>query len=178
MFDDFNITKYKHIKYPSDMSMKTLNEIKSLQVQKMDVPYADKYDNIHAAFKQLFVNRKRKYPSDLVNTLIAKSQPVILRIKNYHDRPRPNVLAKKFGIDLLYHKMSSAQTPAFPSGHSAQSKLISLVLSDMYPEMKREFTDVAAHVSNSRIVARVHYKSDKDIGERLGQDLYNHLNNA
>jgi len=74
--------------------------------------------------------------------------------------------------------MSSAQTPAFPSGHSAQSKLIALVLSDMYPEMKKEFTDVAAHVSNSRIVARVHYKSDKEIGERLGQDLYNHLNNA
>jgi len=50
MFDDFNITKYKHIKYPSERSMKTLNEIKSLQVQKMDVPYTDKYDNIQAAF--------------------------------------------------------------------------------------------------------------------------------
>ncbi len=178
MFDDFNITKYKHIKYPSARSIKSLNEIKSLQVQKMDVAYADKYDNIHGAFKQLFVNRKRKYPSDLVNTLIAKSKPIILRIKNYHDRPRPNELAKNFGIDLSYHKMSSAQTPAFPSGHSAQSKLIALVLSDMYPEMKREFTDVAAHISKSRIVARVHYKSDKEIGERLGQDLYNHLNNA
>jgi len=44
--------------------------------------------------------------------------------------------------------------------------------------MKKEFTQVAENVSKSRIVARVHYKSDKDIGEKLGQDLYNHLNNA
>jgi len=178
MFSGFNIKKYKSIKYPSDISLKTLNEIKSLQTQKLDIPFANKYDDIHESFKRLFVNRKREYPSALVMDLIGKSKPIIMRIKNYHDRKRPNVLAKNFGIDLKYHKMDSAQTPAFPSGHSAQSKLIALVLSDMFPEMKKEFTQVAENVSKSRIVARVHYKSDKDIGEKLGQDLYNHLNNA
>ena len=178
MFGDFSIKKYKLIKYPSDISLKTLNEIKSLQTQKLDVAFANKYDDIHASFKRLFVNRKREFPSDLVKDLIGKSKPIIMRIKNYHDRKRPNVLAKNFGINLSYHKMSSAQTPAFPSGHSAQSKLVALVLSDMFPEMKKEFTQVAENVSKSRIVARVHYKSDKDIGEKLGQDMYNYLKNA
>lgn len=178
MFDEFNINKYKTIKYPSSISLKNLSEIKNLQVQKIDVAYADKYDDINASFKRLFNNRKRNYPEELVNDLIDKSQPIILRIKNYHDRPRPNVLAEKFGISLLYHKMKSAQTPAFPSGHSAQSKLIGLVLADMFPEMKKELMEVANHISKSRIVARVHYNSDKIVGERLGQDMYNHLKNA
>jgi hypothetical protein len=178
MFSDFNINKYKHINYPSDFSLKTLNEIKSLQTQKLDTSFANRYDDIDKAFKQLFKNKTRTYPAALVNELIEQSHPVILRIKNYHDRPRPNELAKKFDIDLSYHKMKSAQTPAFPSGHSAQSKLISLVLSDMFPEMSNEFERVADNISKSRIVARVHYKSDKDVGEKLGKDLYNHLKTA
>jgi hypothetical protein len=73
--------------------------------------------------------------------------------------------------------MSSAQTPAFPSGHSAQAFLIKEVLTDMYPEMNSLFVKAADNISKSRIVANVHYNSDKVVGERLGIDLYNHLKN-
>ena len=178
MFDDFNITKYKLTQYPSDISLKTLNEIKKLQVQKMNVPYADKYNDIEGSFKRLFINKKRQYPMELVKELINKSNPVILRIKNYHDRPRPDKLAHKFGISLLYHKMKSAHTPSFPSGHSAQGRLIGLVLSEMFPEMKKQLMEVAEHISKSRIVASVHYNSDKVVGEKLGEDMFNHLKTA
>ena len=178
MFSDFNIKKYKLIKYPSDISLQTLNEIKSLQTKRMDVAYSDKYDDINKSFKRLFNNRTREYPEELVNDLIENSSKVILKIKNYHDRPRPDKLAKKFGISLLYHKMKSAQTPAFPSGHSAQGRMRALILGDMFPEMKKEFMDVSNHISKSRIVARVHYKSDKEVGEKLGEDMYNYLKNA
>ena len=178
MFDDFNIKKYKLIKHPTDISLKTLNEIKSLQTQRMDVPYSDKYDDVNKSFKRLFNKRTRKYPEDLVQNLINSSSKVIMKIKNYHDRPRPNKLAKKFSISLLYHKMKSAETPSFPSGHSTQGKLIALVLGDMFPEMKKELIEVSNHISKSRIVARVHYKSDKEVGERLGEDMYNYLKTA
>ena len=178
MFDDFNIKKYKLIKHPTDISLKTLNEIKSLQTQRMDVHYSDKYDDVNKSFKRLFNKRTLKYPEDLVQNLINSSSKVIMKIKNYHDRPRPNELAKKFSISLLYHKMKSAETPSFPSGHSTQGKLIALVLGDMFPEMKKELIDVSTHISKSRIVARVHYKSDKEVGERLGEDMYNYLKTA
>ena len=78
MFSDFNIKKYKLIKYPSDMSLKTLNEIKSLQTQRMDVAYADKYDDINNSFKRLFNNRTREYPEELINDVIEQSSKVIL----------------------------------------------------------------------------------------------------
>ena len=128
-------------------------------------------------FKDLFNNKSRKYPSELVANLIKESSKPILKIKNYHNRERPNVVAKNFGINLPYVKMSSAQTAAFPSGHSAQAFLIKEVLTDMYPEMNPLFVKAADNISKSRIVANVHYNSDKAVGERLGIDLYNHLKN-
>jgi hypothetical protein len=178
MFKDFNTTKFKHISFPSSNSLKTFSEIKKLQDGPLNPDYANSYDNISTVFKNLFQNRTRKYPKKLVEDLINNSEPVILSIKNYHDRKRPNVVAEQMGMNFRYHKMDSAQTPSFPSGHSAQAKLIALMLSDLYPEMHNQFITAANHISKSRIAARVHYESDKKVGEELGESLYNHLKNA
>jgi|TARA_R100001460_G_scaffold78191_1_gene119135 hypothetical protein len=178
MFDDFNISKFKDVKYPADFSLKALGEIRKLQRTPLDVKFANKYDDIFKTFKNLFNNRTRKFPDKLVKDLIAESQPVILKIKNYHNRKRPNELAEYYNIDLSYNDMKSAKTPAFPSGHSAQSKLIALVLTDMYPEMQKELMQAAQNISKSRILARVHYESDKTMGEKLGESLFNHFKTA
>ena len=58
-------------------------------------------------------------------------------------------MAKNFGINLPYVKMSSAQTAAFPSGHSAQAFLIKEVLTDMYPEMNPLFVKAADNISHA-----------------------------
>jgi hypothetical protein len=178
MFDDFNITKYKHKKFPADFSLKTLGEIKQLQSTPVNSFYANKYDNINNVFKKIFENRKRIYPEPLVQELISKSQPLILKLKNYHGRKRPYILSKNYNIDLNYAELKSAKTPSYPSGHSTQAKLVSLVLSDIFPEMKPEFDKAIDHISQSRIVARVHYESDKKFGEELGQALYSHFKNT
>ena len=56
---------------------------------------------------------QEKYPEELINDVIENSSKVILKIKNYHDRPRPDKLAKKFGISLLYHKMEKRTDTSF-----------------------------------------------------------------
>ena len=178
MFDDFNISKYKDVSYPSDFSLKALGEIKKLQRTPVDSNFENNYDNVYKTFKNLFNNRTRKFPDKLVQDLITESQPVILKIKDYHNRKRPNELAKVYNIDLSYHDMKSAKTPAFPSGHSAQSMLVALVLTDLYPEMEKELMQAAQNISKSRILARVHYESDKIVGEKLGKSLFNHLKTA
>ena len=71
-------------------------------------------------------------------------------------------------------KLESAQTPSFPSGHAAQAYLLKEVLSDMYPEMTPEFDKAAQNISKSRILANVHYESDRKVGEQLGMDMYNY----
>ena len=174
MFDNFNWHKYKTVKYPPDNSLKTLGEIKSLLSKPMDKSFANKFDDIFKVFKNLFSNRTRNFPDKLVQEIIVESRKPIMKIKNYHNRKRPNVVAKQFSINLPFVKMASAQTPAFPSGHSSQAFLLKEVLSDMFPEMTPEFEKAAKNISKSRIMANVHYESDKSTGEKLGMDLYNH----
>ena len=174
MFDKFSIDKYKYLKYPKSGSMKELQELMALNDIPLNSFYANKFDKISPVFERIFEKRRLSYPRELVGELIVKSKPVILKIKNYHNRTRPYKAAEKFGIKVEQFYMSSAQTPAFPSGHSAQAKLIANVLSDLHPVHTAEFQQAAKNISNSRLAGHVHYKSDTDAGEKLGDDLYEH----
>ena len=165
MFDKFSIDKYKYLKYPKSGSMKELQELMAINDIPLDTHYATKYDKISQVFERIFDKRRLKYPRQLVNDLIVKSKPIIMKIKNYHNRARPRKAAEQFGIKVQQFYMSSAQTPAFPSGHSAQAKLVANVLADIYPVHTAEFQQAAKNISNSRLVGHVHYKSDTDAGE-------------
>jgi len=44
MFENFNIEKYKQVHYPSDNSLKTLNEIKKLKKTPLNTIVPKKYD--------------------------------------------------------------------------------------------------------------------------------------
>ena len=69
------------------------------------------------------------------------------------------------------------KTPAYPSGHSTQGRMIARYLSDLYPEFENEIMKIGDDVSNSRLAAKVHYKSDSDFGLDLGDALYKHYKN-
>ena len=71
-------------------------------------------------------------------------------------------------------EMESMKTPSYPSGHSTQATLIAKVLGDKYPDAKKSFMKTAKNISYSRQVAHAHYKSDSDMGEKLGKKMYNY----
>ena len=72
--------------------------------------------------------------------------------------------------------MKSMNTPSFPSGHSAQGMLIASVLKDKYGKSSA-FMQTAKNISDSRNIAHAHYKSDSDMGKKLGKSMYNHIKN-
>ena len=111
----------------------------------------------------------------IVKNLMNKSVKIITELKNFYDRPRPDVLAKKMNIKLDMMDIKSAKTPAYPSGHTAQGYLIALVLSDKHPKGKKAFMKLAKDISDSRNMAKVHYKSDSVFGKELGEALYKHI---
>ena len=100
MFDNFNIERYKQITFPKDNSLRTLSEIKKLKLMPLNKVLPPKYDDIGNVFQNIFSHRAESFPYRVVQKLIEESEPVIKKIKNYHNRPRPNVNAKKFKIDL------------------------------------------------------------------------------
>ena len=68
-------------------------------------------------------------------------------------------------------------SPAYPSGHATQATLLSLVLSKKYPNKARQLKLAANNIIKSRHVAHTHYKSDSDMGKKLGAAMYEHIKN-
>ena len=76
--------------------------------------------------------------------------------------------------DRLTNNFTAKSGYSFIHNYGLQAFLLKEVLSDMFPEMTPEFEKAAKNISKSRIMANVHYESDKSTGEKLGMDLYNH----
>tara|TARA_R100001082_G_scaffold94359_1_gene61285 strand:- start:480 stop:1004 length:525 start_codon:yes stop_codon:yes gene_type:complete len=171
MFKDFNISSFKKTKPPSNNSFDTDQEIKALRKIPLRKDFVKKYDNIEKAFEQTAKdNGIKDYDKKIAAKLIKESAPVILELKKYHNRPRPYDLDSS----LKAVKMKSMNTPSYPSGHSAQGILIASVLKDKYGKSSA-FMKTAKNISDSRNIARAHYKSDSVSGIKLGNQLYKHI---
>ena len=161
------------MKPPSDNSFDTDQEIKALKKIPLRKEFVKRYDNIEAAFKKTAKeNNIKDYDKNIAAKLIKESAPVILKLKKYHNRPRPYELDKS----LSAVKMKSMNTPSYPSGHSAQGELIALALKDKYGKASA-FTQTAKNISDSRNMAHAHYKSDSVSGIKLGKSMYKHIKN-
>ena len=176
MFKDFNIDKFKKMKPPSDNSFDTMQEVKEIKKLPLNKDKIKKFDNIEKTFKSIAdSNNIKDYPSKLIKDLINKSSPIILKLKKHFNRPRPKVIAKKMGIKMKDFEMNSMKTPSYPSGHSAQGILIGMVLSKIYPAYAKQFKKAGENISDSRNIAKAHYKSDSKMGKQLGAAMYNHI---
>ena len=169
MLKDFDIQKYLNKKPPSDNSNTTKQEI--LELTK--IPIREKFIKEMDDGEKVMENIVGK--DSLIGKLINESKPIIMKIKEHHNRPRPKVLAKKMGIKMQDIELKSMKTPSYPSGHSVQAYLMGLTLSDKYPNKKDKLMKAARDISYSRRVAHAHYKSDSLFGEQIGKDMYNHI---
>lgn len=178
MFKDFNIAPLKKMKPRSDNSFDTRMEIKELTKIPLNKKFVKENDDIESAFKKTAErNNIKDYDNKIASNLIKESAPVILKLKDYFNRPRPKVLAKKMNIKMKDIEMDSMKTPSYPSGHSVQGRLIAKVLGDKYPKAKKAFEKTGDDISYSRRVARAHYKSDSKMGEKMGDMMYEHVKN-
>ena len=169
MLSDFNIDKFKNIKPPSDNSFDTMQEIKQLQNMSLNKPLVNKYDDGKKVFSDIVGE------DPLIGKLIKESGPHIGNLKKHFNRPRPAKLANKLNLQLDEIKLKSMDSPAYPSGHATQATLLSLALSDKYPNKANELKQAANNTIKSRHSAHTHYKSDSDIGKQLGTAMYEHI---
>ena len=172
MFKDFDIKPFKKRKPPVDSGYTTRTEINELKKIPLRKDFVKKFDNIESAFAKTAKEQGiEDYDKSIAKKLIKESAPVILKLKKYHNRPRPYELDKS----LAHFKMKSMETPSYPSGHSVQGVLIGNVLKMKYG--KSAFMQTAKNISYSRRVARAHYKSDSTEGENIGNSMFNFIKN-
>jgi hypothetical protein len=157
----FDIDKYK--------------ELKEINGLRDDAGFVKDKDNIQSAFKKIAEKNGLPYPKQLVKSLIAESAPKILKLKNHFNRPRPKHLSASFGIKLKDVEMDSMKTPSYPSGHSVQGVVVGKALGKLYPKHKAEFEKEGKDISISRRIGKAHFKSDSDLGEKIGDDMFNYI---
>jgi len=176
MFEEFDYSQFKNMPPPADGSLRTLSEIKSLKNIPINKSFVKKRDNIYGSFKEVADKKNIKLDKQEIDKLTDGSASVILKLKKYYNRPRPKDQAKQYGIDMDTLELASMKTPSYPSGHSAQGILIGNYLSDKYND--EEFKKIGNEISDARNVARAHYKSDSDMGKKLGESMYKYIKNG
>lgn len=117
----------------------------------------------------------REQGLDPLNTLDAAKSvtPTIVQLKRLYNRARPYQLAIPLGF-ADFHPLNSttAQTPAYPSGHTIQATLAALLLSDLYPEHSVKFAALARQVSLCRMAGGFHFPSDVFYGEQIAKAIH------
>ena len=89
--------------------------------------------------------------------------PFITFFKNLFNRARP----KQINENLNVFESVSANTPAFPSGHSCQAYYLAKKLSIKYPEKREILFELAEKCRQARIYAGLHYPSDHEFSKFL-----------
>lgn len=95
---------------------------------------------------------------------IITSPAIILKIMYYkklYNRARPSQVAPHL-INALYS--TTANTPSYPSGHAIQAYYAAKILSKWEPSRKKELLEIARRCADIRIIAGLHYPSDRDFG--------------
>lgn len=161
---------------PTNESTKTRSELFYLISYNdgiIDNKMVKDYDDIVESFMPYVEKNNLQVSPDELTEIFKQSSKFIIKLKYKFNRPRPYQIAKHYGIkDFEIHKLDSAQSPSYPSGHAVQGRVIARYLSEKDPENKNEYMMVGHNISESRIMARAHFPSDRKYGDMLGDELY------
>ena len=165
---------------PANDSNETRTELFKLLAYNdgvIDRDMVEEYDDMIKPFMELIEKHNVDVTKDDLQQIIDEGAKFTLKIKYKYNRPRPYQIAEHYGIeDFKRHKLDTAKTPSYPSGHALQGRLIGLILTDKDPKHQNQYMAVSQKISDSRIMARAHYPSDKEYGEKLADELYEQMN--
>jgi|TARA_R110002074_G_scaffold149250_1_gene301828 acid phosphatase (class A) len=161
---------------PTNDSQKTKAELHYLLAYNegvIDNKFVEEYDDIIEPFMLELKKSDVSVSENDLQEIIDESVKFIMKVKYKYNRPRPYQIAEHYNIeDFKIHKLDTAQTPSYPSGHALQGRLIALMLSEKDPYNENQYMEISKNISESRIMARVHFPSDKEYGEKLADELF------
>ena len=165
-----NLLDLKNLEYkpfPLNSSSKTSEELHAIKLVQSTSPewhegkFKDKIDkNFLSIYTEYLDNLGLDYNLNYIKNVIEDLAPAILQLKKLYNRPRPEQVSEYHGIKIFTDPTSTAKTPAYPSGHSLQAKVIEAILSREHPDHINIFKSITDRVSLARILRGLHYHSD------------------
>tara|TARA_Y100000992_G_scaffold302686_2_gene278377 strand:+ start:2415 stop:3140 length:726 start_codon:yes stop_codon:yes gene_type:complete len=168
-----NVSKIPFYDNNSNYTQQEINDI--LQKQT----YVDE-NKIHEIEKEIYLdyiffkfdldyNEKHQFNQIFNNDI----NYVIMNLKHQYNRVRPYILdenVQTFNIEKPKH-------PSYPSGHSTQSYFIANLMTEKYPENKKQYFLIADEIATNREYAGFHYKSDTEYGKIIASEMAEYYSN-
>ena len=105
------------------------------------------------------------HDADFLEELYTDVARIVIKLKVFYNRPRPEQLGPLLGFDFSAVTTSTDNSPSFPSGHTMQAWTLAHYLSNKHPEHKSGFYDIARKIERSRLVRGAHYPSDNGLSK-------------
>lgn len=165
---------------PTNDSGETRVELMELQdrldLERNAKEMLDKWDvDLLIPFVDYLKENNLSYKKTILNDIIHDSTVVILKQKYLYNRPRPYQINEMIGVKMNHIISKTANSPAYPSGHSTQSRLIAMYLGSVHTDHAESLLELAEECGQSRLNAGVHYPSDHEAGVELAQILFDSL---
>ena len=144
---------WKKIKQFIDLCDGSLDETLRIHLGKLGIPFDENY-----------ISKLVKISEDFGG--------LIMKLKVHYQRPRPYQVAWYSKQPLHPMATFSGQSPAFPSGHASQGRLLTKVITQDYPSKRIELSKLSEQISKSRILMGVHYPSDNVFGEEIACEIF------
>tara|TARA_B100002019_G_scaffold33579_1_gene27632 strand:- start:4349 stop:5014 length:666 start_codon:yes stop_codon:yes gene_type:complete len=151
--NDSDVTK-KELVYLSELTRNRSNS----QVELIKLVDKEPNDLYHKTLKRLNL----EFPQDIFDKSWNILKNIIKNLKHQHNRPRPYQISDKYGIAINLLDSKTAQTPAYPSGHTAYAALGAYILAAKYPAHSEHFFDKVSTAGMARMLMGVHYPSDNE----------------
>ena len=115
------------------------------------------------------------FDQEYIDKVLKESAIIIKGHKNKFNRPRPEQLAPYFGMEFDILSSRTTRSPSYPSGHSAQARLIAEIYGDKHPEHRSNLLRASEECGGGRVMAGFHYPSDHKSGIYLAKRLFKSL---
>ena len=165
---------------PTNSSKATLAELNSLK-EIMSKRTSEIEDSVKAhdidvshAVKKYLKDKDLDYSDNDINKIVGLGSAIVRYYKNKFQRPRPYNLAEalKMDFDNMPLDSDTMKTPAYPAGHSLQSRLVAEYCIEKYPNHKDGLIKAAEECGKGRLYAGWHYPSDHDASVKLAKQIY------
>lgn len=168
---------------PKNSSQTTMDELLLISRTtknrtKKDIELVYNIDqDIDTPFILLLNQYKLKYPQNYIDLFYDIVHPILLNIKGFWNRPRPNQLAKLYNINIDLIKTDTTHTAAYPSGHTVYSSLVASILKDIYPQIdQKKLENIVLETARARVMQGVHYPSDNKASLIFTKFIFDKLN--
>jgi membrane-associated phospholipid phosphatase len=143
------VSEYIMKRMPSDIAffrMTDMNPVSAFtSIIKSDEMSVEEMDRIITNTRVIFIAKMMKW-------IYNRARP---------EQIAPEIINEKNGT--LLHS-DSANTPSYPSGHAIQTYYLAKILARKFPAKTHSIMEIATKCANIRIMAGLHYPSDRDFG--------------